>query len=576
MTGTGTGTNSNGVSGSGSLYGVSGSGPTGVYGIGTSTGVFGNGPTGVSGTGTSIGVSGNGPTGVTGNGSGTNSTGVYGAGTTGVYGITTEELHAGVYGAGLINGTGGYGVYGFCNAGGCYGVRGDATGSSSTGVFGQGAEFGVVGDAPEAGGEFTQSSVSRVLTRLGFNKTAVQGESFNSGENPAWFQDHFAGSYVAVGWNGYKIWGNGSVSFVQNDPTDASREIVYSAPEGDEAAVYTRGSAKLVNGEARVALGETFAWVANPDVGLTAHVTPRAPHADLYVASITPAEMVVRSGDTTSGDAAFDYLVWGLRIGFEDRPVVQPKEHESPIPNLAQDAAVLASHPELRGFTASSRHAAMRHAADPAGPAAPDLSRAAALKASIGVYDPAKDMKPVDRDCVTVADPATLPKQAEAPPVPLVPPTPPARVGPGELPSRTPSAATPLVPASPAIQAAAPTWAVSEPVEAGDVLVLDTEHAGELRRSASPSDPNVVGVAATDSVEVDGSLRVTLVDTLYPSVKADATAAPIRPGDLLVSASTPGHVMRASEGATLTSIVGKAMQALESGTGRITISRTAR
>jgi len=485
---------------------------------------------------------------VNGNGTGANSTGVFGHGT----------------------------LYGVSGSSPSYGVSGTGTAPNSVGVYGSGP-FGVFGNGGSsgAGGQFQQAG-SGVLARLGFNKTAVQGESFNLGENPAWFQDHYAGSYAAVGWNGYKIWGNGSVSFVQNDPTDASCEIVYSAPEGDEAAVYTRGSAKLVNGEARVALGETFAWVANPDVGLTAHVTPRAPHADLYVASITPAEMVVRSGDTTSGDAAFDYLVWGLRIGFEDRPVVQPKEHESPIPNLAQDAAVLASHPELRGFTASSRHAAMRHAADPAGPAAPDVSRAAALKASIGVYDPAKDMKPVDRDCVTVADPATLPKQAEAPPVPLVPPTPPARVGPGELPSRTPSAATPLVPASPAIQAAAPTWAVSEPVEAGDVLVLDTEHAGELRRSASPSDPNVVGVAATDSVEVDGSLRVTLVDTLYPSVKADATAAPIRPGDLLVSASTPGHVMRAPEGATLTSIVGKAMQALESGTGRITISRTAR
>ncbi len=157
-----------------------------------------------------------------------------------------------------------------------------------------------------------------------------------------------------------------------------------------------------------------------------------------------------------------------------------------------------------------------------------------------------------------------------------VPPTPPDHVGPEELPSLTPSAASPLVPAPPAIQASAPTWAVLETVEAGDVLVLDTEHPGELRRSASPSDPNVVGVAAADSVKADGSLKATLVDTLYPSVKADAATAPIRPGDLLVSGATPGHVMRAPEGAALATIVGKAMQALESGTGRVTISRTPR
>ena len=37
----------------------------------------------------------------------------------------------------------------------------------------------------------------------------------------------------------------------------------------------TRGSARLTNGEAHVVLGGTFALVANPDLGLTAHLTPR-------------------------------------------------------------------------------------------------------------------------------------------------------------------------------------------------------------------------------------------------------------------------------------------------------------
>jgi len=142
--------------------------------------------------------------------------------------------------------------------------------------------------------------------------------------------------------------------------------------------------------------------------------------------------------------------------------------------------------------------------------------------------------------------------------------------------NRASSASSQAIPALPPKVALAPTWLVSEPVQAGDLLVIDALHSGELRRASSPSDPNVIGIAAEGSVEVNGSLRVTLVDTLYPSVKADATAAPIHPGDLLVSAATPGHVMRAPDGAALASIVGKAMQALESGTGLITISRTPR
>jgi hypothetical protein len=53
-------------------------------------------------------------------------------------------------------------------------------------------------------------------------------------------------------------------------------------------------------------------------------------------------------------------------------------------------------------------------------------------------------------------------------------------------------------------------------------------------------------------------------------VKATTENGPIQPGDLLVSASTPGYVMRCSdpkecEGA----IIGKALEPLEQGAGLI-------
>jgi len=61
--------------------------------------------------------------------------------------------------------------------------------------------------------------------------------------------------FVRLPWKGtYKVFGSGSVSFAQNHPYDRNRVVVYSAPEGDEVATYTRGTARLVNGEARVPL----------------------------------------------------------------------------------------------------------------------------------------------------------------------------------------------------------------------------------------------------------------------------------------------------------------------------------
>lgn len=56
----------------------------------------------------------------------------------------------------------------------------------------------------------------------------------------------------------------------------------------------------------------------------------------------------------------------------------------------------------------------------------------------------------------------------------------------------------------------------------------------------------------------------------YAVVNADATYGAILPGDLLVSSPTPGHAMRAEDPQTGT-VVGKALEALESGRGRIAV-----
>ena len=51
---------------------------------------------------------------------------------------------------------------------------------------------------------------------------------------------------------------------------------------------------RLVAGEARVELDETFGWVTNPDVGLSAQLTPRGECLGLYVDSLSAGELRVR------------------------------------------------------------------------------------------------------------------------------------------------------------------------------------------------------------------------------------------------------------------------------------------
>lgn len=517
-----------------------------------------------------------------------------------VVGATTISGTTGVDGTATAAATNGYGVSGYCYGVACYGVYGQANGTSSTGVEGDGSLYGVIGGGTDAGstgvfgighlrggyfscngasatadvangntgltgrgnfagGYFLNGTTSNAYAYLAYNGTGIAAYATSSGENPAYFNSTYNGNWASVGQNTTKVTGNGSMGFVQNHPEDPSREVVYMAPEGDEVAVYTRGSARLVNGEARVALGPTFRWVTNPDVGLTATVTPRGDAIPLAVVSVSPSELTVRG--PAGATAPFDYLVYGLRIGFEERPVIRPKTHESPIPGKAQDEELFAAHPELRAYTALARHAAMRGVS-----AAPiDFSSSNALERSIGVGGrPGVAIEVGPRaDRVTPDEKeSTAPQASKAvPPLPL---------------RSSPETLSPATVVNAPAQAPAATWPVSEHVEAGDLLVFDPVRPGELRRSMAPSDTNVAGIAAADATTADGSYRVALVDTLYPIVKADATLASIHPGDLLVSGNAEGLVMRAPDGSTFAAIVGKAMQGLDAGIGRITIARTTR
>ena len=116
---------------------------------------------------------------------------------------------------------------------------------------------------------------------------------------------------------------NGAKFFVQEHPTDPSNQIVYVSLEGGEAGTYTRGTWKLEDGKAVIELPEHFGMVTSED-GLSIQLTPRGEWLQLYVVQLTTREVVVQEAQGKSGQ--FDYLIQGVRKGYEHHEVIQRKK----------------------------------------------------------------------------------------------------------------------------------------------------------------------------------------------------------------------------------------------------------
>ncbi len=434
---------------------------------------------------------------------------------------------------------------------------------------------GISASGTDTGGYFQNPGGSNyaILGLAGFGGYGVLGYGYETG---GYFEDRDSGSHAYVGDGAYKILGSGTMSFVQNHPFEKDKVIVYAAPEGDEVATYTRGTARLIDGEARVQLGETFAWVTNPDIGLTAHLTPRGESSGLYVESLTTSELVVRETGGGKGDVTFDYIVHGLRIGFEEVAIVQEKKREEFIPSMADQRQRYAQHPDLRAFNALERFKTMSATLPGAEPL--DFSAADALRTAVHEFDPAVDKSPgppVDlaRQPVSGATEA-LSAQPPARPVQPLPDSMSDRRSVRETTPRLETADSLATPASRLTGLSGEgerrtMIPVNDAVEPGDVLVLDRERPGQLRKGNTASDPAVAGIVAGEPGSVyDGRAPIALSGVVL--CKVDAGYGAIRVGDLLTASPTPGHAMRAQEALPGT-IVGKAVEPLEAGTGLIPV-----
>ena len=116
----------------------------------------------------------------------------------------------------------------------------------------------------------------------------------------------------------------------------------------------------------------------------------------------------------------------------------------------------------------------------------------------------------------------------------------------------------------------------------GMVVAIDPDAPGALRVADRAYDRTVAGIVSgaggirpgltlrQDGTVADGDHPVALTGRVY--AYADASAGPIRPGDLLTTSDTPGHAMRATDADRAQgAVLGKAMTALDEGTGLVLV-----
>jgi hypothetical protein len=395
-----------------------------------------------------------------------------------------------------------------------------------------------------------------------------------------------------------------------------------------EVATYTRGTARLVNGEARIQLGDTFKWVTNPDIGLTSYITPQGDCLGLYVESLSTTELVVRELSVGTSNVLFDYMIYGLRIGFEEVSIVQDKKEEAYIPSMRDHRDRYAQDPELQQYNALERFTKMHLENGEA--RSLDLSASITLKNAIEEYSPEVHgvIEPPKREREDSMPTAASYDQSKKPRGGVIGVEGEDRSS--QLGEDTAKSIVETLPmdedgnihaksfrsVSPDLTSNVP---ISEQVEVGDVLVMDPMNPGMMRLAEMATDPSVVGIVAGEpgvmlgggmmnidnsESESDQQLEETPVDIaeegqsdsldegessvqdqpetgLYQAqapvalsgivlCKVDAGYGSIQMGDLLTTSPTKGHAMRSADYSPGT-IIGKAMEPLDAGTGLIKV-----
>ena len=123
-------------------------------------------------------------------------------------------------------------------------------------------------------------------------------------------------------------------------------------------------------------------------------------------------------------------------------------------------------------------------------------------------------------------------------------------------------------------------------IEKGDVVVIDRNKMNSVKKSSAPNSTLVAGIVSSDPAFLAGNhtekddivdkevmqakgYRMLALAGQVPT-KVSAENGPVAIGDLLTTSNTPGHAMKATN-PQIGTIVGKALEALPSGTGKIKV-----
>lgn len=122
---------------------------------------------------------------------------------------------------------------------------------------------------------------------------------------------------------------------------------------------------------------------------------------------------------------------------------------------------------------------------------------------------------------------------------------------------------------------------VSERIEAGTVVEIDPDHAGQLRLSSGAYNRRVAGVVSGagdipvgailgSQLPADNAPPIALSGRVW--VHCDTSNGPIEPGDLLTTADLGGHAMKVTDFPRAQgAIIGKAMTPLKNGRGLVLV-----
>jgi hypothetical protein len=121
----------------------------------------------------------------------------------------------------------------------------------------------------------------------------------------------------------------------------------------------------------------------------------------------------------------------------------------------------------------------------------------------------------------------------------------------------------------------------SRAIDAGTVVILDPDRSNHVLASSKAYDTRVAGVVSAKPGVIlgeGGDGKVMVATTGRVRIKVDATNAPIRVGDLLVTSDKEGVAMRSQPldlGGTPIhrpgTLIGKALEPLAKGTGEILV-----